>query len=80
VSDLHGSEGVAAMVAGLAWALFVLFLLVLAFPWLDRLIRQAGRPDLALLVPFSLPPTLAALTASLVGVGACQPPARRRTD
>ena len=55
--------------AGLAWALFALFLLVLAsFPWLDRLIRQAGRPDLSLLVPFSVPPTLAGLTASLVGL------------
>jgi len=54
--------------AGLAWALFALFLLVLAtFPWLDRLIRQAGHPAV-LLVPFSLPPTLAGLTASLVGV------------
>ena len=55
--------------AGLAWALVALALLVLAsFPWLDRLIRQAGRPDLAPMTAFSLPPTLAALTASLVGV------------
>jgi hypothetical protein len=54
---------------GLAWALFALFLLVLAtLPWLDRLIRQAGRPDLGLLIPFAVPPTLAALTASLVGL------------
>jgi hypothetical protein len=53
--------------AALAWALFVLFLLVLAtFPWLDHLIRQAGRPAV-LLVPFSVPPTLAGFTASLVG-------------
>jgi hypothetical protein len=55
--------------AGLAWALVALALLVLAsFPWLDRLIRQAGRADLAPMTAFSLPPTLAALTASLVGV------------
>jgi hypothetical protein len=55
--------------AGLAWALLALFLLVLAtFPWLDHLIRQAGRPDLGLLMPFSVPPTLAGLTASLVGL------------
>jgi hypothetical protein len=41
--------------SGLAWALFALFLLVLAsFPWLDGLIRQAGRPAV-LLVPFSVP-------------------------
>jgi hypothetical protein len=54
---------------GLAWGLFTLFLLVLAtFPWLDHLIGQAGRPDLGLLVPFAVPPTLAGLTASLVGL------------
>ena len=34
--------------AGLAWALFALGLVELAtFPWLDRLIREAGRADLA---------------------------------
>jgi hypothetical protein len=56
--------------AWLAWALFALALLVLAglLPWLDRLIRQAGRADLAPMTAFSIPPTLAALTASLVGV------------
>jgi hypothetical protein len=55
--------------AGLAWALFALFLLVLGtFSWLDRLIRQASRPDLAPMTAFSIPPTLAGLTASLVGV------------
>jgi hypothetical protein len=55
--------------AGLAWALFALFLLVLAsLPWLDRLIRQAGRAELAPMTAFSIPPTLAGLTASLVGV------------
>jgi hypothetical protein len=55
--------------AGLAWALFALVLLVFAtYPWFDRLMRQAGRPDLGLLVPFAVAPTLAALTASTVGV------------
>jgi hypothetical protein len=55
--------------AGLAWALFALFLLTLAtFLWLDRLIRQAGRPDLAPMTAFSIPPTLAGLTAGLVGL------------
>jgi hypothetical protein len=54
--------------AGLAWALVALVLLEFAtFPWLDRLIRQAGRADLAPMTAFSIPPTLAALTASLVG-------------
>jgi hypothetical protein len=55
--------------AGLAWALFALVLLEFAtFPWQDRLIRQAGRADLAPMTAFSIPPSLAALTASLVGV------------
>jgi hypothetical protein len=53
----------------LAWTLFALLLLEFAtFPWLDRLIRQAGRADLAPITAFSIPPSLAALTASLVGV------------
>jgi hypothetical protein len=52
----------------LAWALYALVLLLFAtYPWLDRLVRDAGRPDLALLQPFVVPPTLAALTASTVG-------------
>ena len=38
------------------------------FPWLYRLIRQAGQADLAPMTAFSIPPSLAALTASLVGV------------
>jgi hypothetical protein len=55
--------------AVLAWMLFALVLLEFAtFPWLDRLIRQAGRADLAPMTAFSIPPSLAALTASLVGV------------
>ena len=55
--------------AGLAWALVVLVLLEFAtFPWLDRLIREAGRADLAPMTAFSIPPSLAALTAGLVGV------------
>jgi hypothetical protein len=55
--------------AGLAWALLLLALLMLAsLPRLDHLLRQAGRVDLAPLTAFSIPPSLAALTASLVGV------------
>jgi hypothetical protein len=53
----------------LAWALFALVLLAFAtFPLFDRIMRHAGRPDLALFQPFVIPPTLAALTASTVGV------------
>jgi hypothetical protein len=55
--------------AVLAWALFALLLLAFAaFPLFDRMMRDAGRPDLALFQPFVIPPTLAALTASSVGV------------
>ena len=52
----------------LAWALLGLQLLLLASVlWLDQLIRQAGRPDLAVLAPFAIPPSVAALTAGVVG-------------
>jgi hypothetical protein len=54
--------------AVLAWTLLAVELLIVAtFPWLDRLMRDAGRPDLALLAPFVVPPTLAALLAATVG-------------
>jgi len=52
----------------LAWALFALVLLLFAtYPLLDRMMRDAGRADLALFAPFVVAPTLAALTASTVG-------------
>jgi hypothetical protein len=52
----------------LAWSLYALVLALFAtFPVLDRLARDAGRPDLALLAPFVVAPSLAALTASTVG-------------
>jgi hypothetical protein len=55
--------------AVLAWVLYALVLALFAtYPWLDRLVRDAGRPDLALLAPFVVAPSLAALTASTVGV------------
>jgi hypothetical protein len=54
--------------AVLAWALLALELLLLAgFLWLDQLVRDAGRPDIALLAPFAIPPSVAALTAGVVG-------------
>jgi cytochrome b subunit of formate dehydrogenase len=54
--------------AVLAWALLALELLLIAtFPWLDHLIRRAGRPDLGTLDLFGIPPTVAALTAGAVG-------------
>jgi hypothetical protein len=38
--------------AGLAWGLWALAMLGLAVaPWMDSLLRQAGRPDLVVLVP-----------------------------
>jgi hypothetical protein len=54
--------------AMLAWALLALELLLFAtYPWVDHLLRQAGRPDLKVLAPFAIPPTVAALTAGVVG-------------
>ena len=55
--------------AGLAWALWALAMLGLAVvPWMDRLLRQAGRPDLVVLVPGSIVgPLLAVLSAATVG-------------
>jgi hypothetical protein len=42
--------------ARLAWLLWALAMLGLTtLPWLDHLLRQAGRPDLGLLTTFSLP-------------------------
>jgi hypothetical protein len=52
----------------LAWGLLGVELLVFAtFPWIDHLLRRAGRADLTVMDPFSIPPTVAALTAGAVG-------------
>ena len=52
----------------LAWGLLgVELLLFAAFPWLDQLNRRAGRPDLTTLGLFAIPPSVAALTAGVVG-------------
>jgi hypothetical protein len=55
--------------AGLAWGLWALAMLGLAVvPWLDSLLRQAGRPDLVVFVPGSVVgPVLAVLSAATVG-------------
>jgi signal transduction histidine kinase len=52
----------------LAWTLLALELLLLAsLPWVDHLFLQAGRPDLTFLDAFAIPPSVAALTAGVVG-------------
>jgi hypothetical protein len=54
--------------AGLAWALWALVPLSLVLNWWqDRLLRQAGRPDLAPLGAGVVAPILAALSAGTVG-------------
>jgi hypothetical protein len=55
--------------AGLAWGLWALVMLGLAVvSWMDELLRQAGRPDLAALVPGTIVgPILAVLSAATVG-------------
>jgi hypothetical protein len=54
--------------AGLAWTLWALGMLGLAAaPWLDRLLRQAGRADLIQLTPDTAPPVLAIVSGATVG-------------
>jgi hypothetical protein len=54
--------------AGLAWALWALAMLSLGVNWWqDRLLRQAGRPDLAPLGAGIVAPVLAAVSAVTVG-------------
>jgi hypothetical protein len=55
--------------AGLAWGLWALAMLGLAVvPWMDSLLRQAGRPDLVVLVPGSVVgPVLSLVSAATVG-------------
>jgi hypothetical protein len=54
-----------------AWALWALWALTMlglaAVPWLDRLLRQAGRADLVQLTPDTAPPMLAIVSAATVG-------------
>jgi hypothetical protein len=54
--------------ARLAWALWVLTVLgLLATAWLDRLLRQAGRPDLTALPASGVPLAVAEVSAVTVG-------------
>jgi hypothetical protein len=55
--------------AGLAWGLWALAMLGLAVvPWMDSLLRQAGRPELVVLVPGSVVgPVLSLVSAATVG-------------
>jgi hypothetical protein len=54
--------------AGLAWALWALGMLGLgAVPWLDHLLRQAGRADLVQLTPGTFWPGLAMVSGAAVG-------------
>jgi hypothetical protein len=79
VGGLHGSRIMAVTAdgwtvrphwwtAGLAWALWALVVLSLALNWWqDRLLRQAGRPDLAPVGAGVVAPILAAVSAATVG-------------
>jgi hypothetical protein len=54
--------------AGVAWALWVLAMLgIAAVTWLDRLLRQAGRADLALWTADAAGEVLATVSAATVG-------------
>jgi hypothetical protein len=54
--------------AGLAWALWGLTIVSLAaIVWLDRLLRQVGRPDLVLLTPDAAALLVGSLSAATVG-------------
>jgi hypothetical protein len=64
VRGIEGRVG-RRLVVLLAWTLIAFAGAAIA--WLDHLLRQASRPDLALLVPFAIVPTLAILSAASVG-------------
>jgi hypothetical protein len=54
--------------ARLAWTLWVLAMLWLAVcVWLDQLLRQTGRPELAVLTPSAISPVLGAVIVATVG-------------
>jgi len=52
----------------LAWMLWALAMLGLAVcVWLDQLLRQTGRPELAVLTPSAISPVLGAVIVATVG-------------
>jgi hypothetical protein len=52
----------------LAWSLWLMTMLALAaVPWLDRLLRQAGRPDLVQLTPGTAFPIVATVSGATIG-------------
>src|SRR5215218_7005811 len=61
--------GVAALVAGRAGldAVVVTMLALVSVPWLDRLLRQAGRADLVQLTSGTAPPIVAMVSGATVG-------------
>jgi hypothetical protein len=64
-----GAARMARRLGVLAWGLWALVMLGLAVvPWMDSLLRQAGRPDLVALVPGNIVgPVVAVLSAATVG-------------
>ena len=66
---MTGAARMARRLGVLAWGLWALVMLGLAVvPWMDSLLRQAGRPDLVALVPGNVVgPVLAVLSAATVG-------------
>jgi hypothetical protein len=64
-----GAARMARRLGVLAWGLWALAMLGLAVvPWMDSLLRQAGRPDLAAFVPGNVVgPVVAVLSAATVG-------------
>ena len=66
---MTGAARMARRLGVLAWGLWALVMLGLAVvPWMDSLLRQAGRPDLVALVPGNIVgPVVAVLSAATVG-------------
>jgi hypothetical protein len=64
-----GAARMARRLGGLAWGLWALVMLGLAVvPWMDSLLRRAGRPDLVSLVPGNVVgPVVAVLSAATIG-------------
>src|ERR671931_1994544 len=68
VTPAGRAAGLRRWPAGLAWALWALAILgLLVTAWLDHLLRQAGRPDLAQETALDVPAVLVFLSATTVG-------------